>query len=78
MSHSGEEAGHRIRQFLAVVAAREQVSVHIRSHDDRGVTKPFLNDLGWQGKATILLAVDEPACIEMPQRVKAGVSCLRS
>src|SRR5680860_1729093 len=59
--------------FLGVVAPRKQVPITVIGHGDGAVTQPFLHDLRREPKAPVLFSVDQPACVEMPERMHAGV-----
>src|SRR5262249_56145478 len=60
-------------EFGTIIATREQVTVGVGSHLDRGVAETGLHDFDRQFEPAIDAAVDAPACIEMAHGVQAGV-----
>jgi hypothetical protein len=54
------------RQLRRIVTTREQVSVGVHRHCNRGVADPFLHDLARQFQASVSLPVDAPGCEEVP------------
>jgi hypothetical protein len=62
-----------LRQRGPVIAGREQVSVRVHRHDDRGVPEPLLHDLRRQFKASVCFSIDAPRRIEVSEGMQASV-----
>src|SRR5262249_8830098 len=61
------------RQFRAVITAREQVTVGVGCHLDRGVAEPGLHYFERQFEAAVSTAVDAPRSVEVAQAMQAAV-----
>jgi hypothetical protein len=72
--NSPQQSPLGLRQRSAIIVGREQMSVGIHRHYNRGVTEPLLHDFRRQPKATFLLAIDAPRRIEVPERMQAGIA----